>query len=255
MQDKNRSLSFRNEKHNRYWWHKGQDVDYVPPIYGFLEDGEWDIVKAWFEDTGSRFANTGEAGVPPMSLLLGIIMGNGLKRIVQCGHYVGYSSLLIGFMLRKMGAKQGLLSIDIDPEVSTYTQSWLARAGLTDYVMLRVADSADVAGPMIAQNQFDGKAPQLVFIDSSHQYEHSLKELGLWYPALCKGGIMFLHDTSKFAANFDSSGKGGVFRAVSEWCLVHGVSNLTLNSWVDGGEPGDYPYRDGCGLTVLQKCS
>jgi predicted O-methyltransferase YrrM len=254
MQDKSRSLNFRSEEHNRYWWHKNQNIDYIPPIYSFLEDNEWEIIKHWFEDTGRRFTSTGEAGVPLLSLLLGLIMGNGLKRIVQCGHYVGYSSLLIGFMLRRMHAKHGLLSIDIDAEVTTYTQSWLDRAGLTEYVTLRIADSADSRGPPVAQEQFGGKAPQLVFIDSSHQYQHSLEELDLWYPALCKGGIMCLHDTSKYASTFDSSGKGGVFRAVSEWCLVQGIPNLSLNSWVDGGEPGDFPYTDGCGLTMFQKC-
>jgi hypothetical protein len=41
-------------------------------------------------------------------------MGSAITRIVQLGHHYGYSTLLIGFMLRAMGVRStGLASIDI----------------------------------------------------------------------------------------------------------------------------------------------
>ena len=248
-----RSLKFKQLSHNRYWWHRVPSTNYIPIPYGILDDGEWEIMESWFDDTERKFESTGEANIPPLSMLMGIISGSAISRVVQCGHYVGYSTLLLGFLFRKMGKKQALFSIDIDASVTDYTAQWLKQAGLDDQVRLSIADSADPEGPKRATDYFGGQPPQIVFIDSSHQYEHTLKELDLWYDQLPQGGLLVLHDTSRFAATFDSTGKGGVFRAVSEWCAVKGVTSLMLNSFVEGGSPGDYPYLDGCGLTIIQK--
>lgn len=248
-----RSLKFRQLPHNRYWWHRAPGTNYEPLPYNILTDPEWEIMAAWFEDTEKKFENTGEANVPPLSLLIGLISGNAICRIVQCGHYVGYSTLLLGFLLKKMAKKNALFSIDIDASVTEYTSQWLSRAGLDEQVKLSVADSADPDGPSRAREYFGDLSPQIVFIDSSHQYEHTLKELDLWYDQLPQGGLLVLHDTSRFAATFDSSGQGGVFRAVSEWCATRGVTSLMLNSFVAGGSPGDFPYLDGCGMTIIQK--
>lgn len=248
-----RSLKFGQYKHNRYWWHHSPGTNYVPVPYSFLDEDEWSLMTSWFEDTEQNFPSTGEANVPPLSLLMGLISGSAISRVVQCGHYVGYSTLLLGFLLRKMARKNALFSIDIDDEVTKYTARWLGRAQLEEQVRLSVADSADPLGPARAMEYFGGHPPELVFIDSSHQYQHTIKELDLWYAALPLGGLLVLHDTSRFAARFDSTGEGGVFRAVSEWMAMRGRSGLMLNSFVNGGSPGDFPYRDGCGLTIIQK--
>lgn len=248
-----RSLKFRQHAHNRFWWHRTPVTDYVPIPYSFLTDAEWELMQAWFDDTGVRYRNPGEANVPPLSMLIGLISGNGIQRIVQCGHYAGYSTLLLGFLLRQMGHKSSLYSIDIDDVVTAYTAGWVKRCGLEAFVHLEVSDSAQSDLPAKVTRHFGGKAPQIVFIDSSHQYAHTMKELDLWYPALPQGGMMVLHDASRFAAAFDSTGQGGVFRAVSEWCAVNGVPSIMLNSFVEGGTPGDFPYLDGCGLALIQR--
>jgi hypothetical protein len=248
-----RCKNFRSSSHNRYWWHRAPGTDYDPLLYSFMNSDEWSLMRDWFKDTESKYASTGEANVPPLSLLFGLISGNALSRIVQCGHYVGYSTLLIGFLLRRMGKNNSLFSIDIDPEVTTYTAHWLSKAQLNSQCLLHIADSADGNLPELARKYFGGEAPQLVFIDSSHQYEHTLREMDLWYDALPRGGFLVLHDTSKFASQFDSTGKGGVLRGVTEWCATNGRNALMMNSFVEGGKPGDQPYLDGCGLAVLQK--
>jgi predicted O-methyltransferase YrrM len=251
----NRSTNFRSINHNRYWWHRAPGTDYDPLIYSFMSADEWDLMLDWFEDTERLYESTGEANIPPLSFLFGLISGNALSRIVQCGHYVGYSTLLIGFLLRRMGKCNSLFSIDIDPEVTAYTANWLSKANLNAQCALHVADSADSTLPALARNYFGGDSPQMVFIDSSHQYEHTLKEMELWYSALPRGGFLVLHDTSKFASCFDSTGKGGVLRGVAEWCAIHNCNSLMVNSFVEGGKPGDQPYLDGCGLAILQKTS
>ncbi len=247
-----RSMKFRDRNHNRYWWHRVERTGYVPLLYAHLSPVEWALMEAWFTDTEKQFQSTGEANIPPLSLLLGLISGNGISKVVQCGHYVGYSSLILGFLLRHQNAKKCLFSIDIDPMVTEYTQDWINRAELNEQVQLHIGDSANEESARAALDYLGG-APQIVFIDSSHQYAHTLKELDLWYGLVAEGGFILLHDTSAFAATFDSSGGGGVLKASTEWCEANGVHPLAINSFVEGGSPGDVPYLDGCGITIIQK--
>lgn len=98
--------------------------------------------------------------------------------------------------------------------------------------------------------------PQLILLDSSHQYEHTLRELDLWVPAMDPQSIMLLHDTSAYARTWDQRGMGGVQQALDDWLPKHAkeVSFMSLNRRV--GEPGVEPpfvYQDGCGLGILQK--
>ncbi|NPC57187.1 CmcI family methyltransferase [Caenimonas soli] len=249
--DSDRSTAFSRREGNRYWWHRVPGNDYVPPVYAGLRHEEWALLKKWFDDGDAHFSGTGECNVPSMSLLHGLIGGNGMSRVVQCGHYIGYSTLLLGFLLRSMGRRQALYSVDIDPAATRYTNTWVKKAQLQDVVRLSVRNSADPEAVAEAQRYLGGAA-QIVFIDSSHQYAHTLEELDAWFPALCEGGFLILHDTSAYAATFDPKG-GGVGKAVTEWCERKGLRSMALNGFVDGGTPGDYPYLDGCGLTLIQK--
>lgn len=247
-----RSLEFSDRPHNRYWWHRLDRSAYVPLLYSSMTEREWALMDAWFTDTEQKFSSTGEANIPPLSMLMGLISGNGLSRIVQCGHYVGYSTLVLGFLLRRQNTRRALFSVDIDAEVTRYTQDWVDRAGLDDVVHLHVGDSAS-EGAKLGALEFLGGRPELVFIDSSHQYEHTLRELDVWYEQLVDGGFILMHDTSEFAASFDSSDKGGVLQAAREWCATRSIQSLAINSFVKGGAPGDFPYLDGCGITLIQK--
>lgn len=247
-----RSTLFSEKENNRYWWHRVTNCNYIPLIYSSLSNEEWMVMEEWFIDSDIKYQNTGEAGISPISLLIGLITGNGISRIVQCGHYIGYSTLILGFYLRKMRKTNSLYSIDIDQSVTEYSQHWINKASLDSYVKLVVDDSSSLQQPLLAKNYLSG-SPQIVFIDSSHQYSHTIKELDLWFPHLCPGGFVVLHDTSLFAKNFDNSSGGGVGKAVYEWSNNKNASLININGFVNGGKPGDYPYLDGCGLTLIQK--
>jgi hypothetical protein len=80
-----------------------------------------------------------------------------------------------------------------------------------------------------------------------------LRELDMWYEVLETGGFIVLHDTSLFAASLDKSNRGGVREAVLEWSALNRPEILTINGFVEGGYPGQYPYLDGCGLSIIQK--
>jgi predicted O-methyltransferase YrrM len=248
-----RSLKFASRAHNRYWWYRLHDAQYVPLIFRGLTDSEWSLMDEWFTDTEAKFPSPGEISIPGISMLAGLISGNGLSAIVQCGHYVGYSTLLLGFLLRSMGKFNSLFSIDIDPVSTEYTASWIEKAQLDVYVRLHLGTSADPSLPARATEYF-GLPPQLVFIDSSHQYSHTLGELDLWYEALLPGGFMMMHDVSSFAQSFDTTKQGGVLRATTEWAGRRALQLFLINSFVDGRQSTDeLTYRDGCGLGLLQK--
>ncbi|MBK7403921.1 MAG: class I SAM-dependent methyltransferase [Phycisphaerales bacterium] len=185
-----------------------------------------------------------------ISILQSFIMGSGIRSIVQLGHYKGYSTLMIGFMLRRMGIEKGLVSIDLDPKITDYARGWVEPPGLEPH---------DAHGQRPARRAISrpprpcsGGRPRCVIIDSSHQYAHTLRELDLWWPAIAPGGMMFLHDCSEFARKWDTTGEGGVRRAIQEWLPRHPEAGSIL---LEGDPRADEysAYADGCGLGILQK--
>lgn len=250
--DKQRSVAFTSSSEPRLWWHRLRGNDYVPPIYASLTDEEWQLMSDWYADT-SRKDLIGECAVPIMSLLQGFVMGSNVRRIVQLGTHSGYSTLLLGFFLRRSGARRGLITYEIGEPLCVYTRGWLERAGLSDHVQVEHRSSLDPTATAVARAYLAGR-PQLVFVDSSHEYGSTLAELEAWYPELAPGGLMVLHDSSEFAASFDVTREGGVRRALREWRDLHpGIETFSLNHDVQAIESPEMVYQDFCGAGLIQK--
>jgi predicted O-methyltransferase YrrM len=247
-----RCLNFTGRTEGRYWWFNINGNQYIPPIYSFLTDSEWEIIEKWYEETDAK-QMWGESNVPFMSILQGFIMGSSISNIVELGHYAGYSTLLIGFMVRRMHKKQSLISIDIDKSYVKYTRQWINKAKLSDYVYILQGDSCDSKMVKKVNNRFNDN-PQIVIIDSSHEYEHTIKELNLWYQNLKNGGLIFLHDTSDRASLFDTTQAGGIKKSLKDWktknLLVEDI-NINKNHSSDG--TSDLVYQDPCGLGIIHK--
>ena len=247
-----RTGGWREKTEPRYWWHRLPGIDFTPPIYSDLADDEWAIVRDWYADT-DRNGHIGECAVPLMSLLQGIVLGNGARRIVQLGTCSGYSALLLGFMLRRMNAQRALFTLDIGAELTRYTHDWLRRAALTEFVNAVELSSLDTKAPQRARDYLGG-APEIVIIDSSHEYKSTRRELDMWYDALEAGGVVVLHDVSDFAAQFDVTKEGGVQRALDEWRRARpNVEAIFLNR---NARSMDLPrplYKDACGVGLIQK--
>lgn len=229
-----------NKTQNRFWWFKINE--YLPSIYSDLSEHEFKLLIEWFEDT-KRLKLMGECNIPILSAILGFVIGNGVDAIVQLGHYAGYSTLILGWALRRMGKTKSLFTIDIDPVVTKYTNYWIEKAGLQNYVSSFISDSSDPKCVDAAKSYLD-RGIKMIFVDSSHQYVHTLKELDLWYKELLPSGIMFLHDVSVDAQKFDSTKKGGVKKALDEWSKAANVPVFKLLPPI---------YQDGCGLGLIQK--
>lgn len=247
-----RSLRWRHSPAPRYWWHRLPGMDFIPPIYSDLTEAEWEIVRAWYEET-DRSGAIGECAVPLISLLHGLVMGNRIARIVQLGTCSGYSSLLLGFMLRRMHAPNGLFTLDINPRLCALTQGWLERAGLTNYVTVAEGDSRAPSSFAAAAQHF-GAEPEMIVLDSSHEYRATVEEIELWYPALQIGGLFLLHDISGFAVEFDVTGQGGVRRALAEWRRQHPEAEaLCLNGESRSMALPRPLYKDACGVGLIHK--
>lgn len=231
-------------------WYRNRNYD--PPFLLVIDEQDHEILTAWHEETQLAWPNAGASGVEMMTMLTGLIMSAGISRVVQCGHYVGYSTLILGFIARKMDRKRFLYSVDLDPTPSAYTQSWIGRSKLEDIVKIGVGDSSDPA-KLSEAIEFLGGLPQLVYIDSSHQYEHTLMELNLWWDALPPGGLIVMDDVSQWAAEFDRTGLGGSHRAALEFCKTKGANSVLLNADF-GRTTGSAPiYTDICGFGLIQK--
>ncbi|MFN2477457.1 MAG: class I SAM-dependent methyltransferase [Chthoniobacterales bacterium] len=249
-----RSRAWTNAEAPRYWWHRLHGMDYVPPIYADLSDDEWRIIREWYAET-DRLGQIGEAAVPLLSFLQGVVLGNRASRIVQLGTHAGYSTLLLGFMLRRMQAEHGLFTLDIDPAMCAIAQSWTDRASLQRHVNVAEGNSLDPASEKSARDYLGG-APELIILDSSHEYAATMRELDLWYPALAGGGLLVLHDVSRFAESFDVTGSGGVRRAFDEWRTTHReVETFLLNGEARSMDDPRPLYKDACGLGLIHKPS
>ena len=250
--DAPRSRRWTNDPAPRYWWHRLPGMDFVPPIYAALTDDEWSIIADWYAET-DRSAQIGEAAVPLMSLLHGFVMGNRAARIVQLGTHAGYSALLLGFMLRRMKAARGLFTLDIDSEFCAIARGWITRADLLDFVEVTEGNSLDPRSATRARAHLNG-APELIILDSSHEYGATVRELDLWYAELASGGLLVVHDVSRFAQSFDVTQSGGVRRAFDEWRAV----NPSAETFLLNGEARsmDLPrpfYKDACGVGLIHK--
>ena len=249
-----RSRQWEKNPGARYWWHRLPGMNFVPPVYADLAEEEWDLLRKWYEETDES-GLIGECAVPLISFLQGVVMGNRAARIVQLGTCSGYSALLLGFMLRRMNVRKGLFTIDIDPQMCFTSQHWIERAGLGPYVHISQLDSTDAKTAVIAKDFFGGE-PELIIIDSSHEYESTLAELNLWYPALAPGGLIALHDVSLFAAGFDVTKSGGVGRAFNEWRRANtDVETFCLNGEARSMDLPRPLYKDACGIGLIHKAS
>ena len=247
-----RSREWTRRTQPRYWWHRLPEMDFVPPIYSDLSDDEWKTIRDWYAETDQN-DRIGECAVPLISLLHGIVMGNRVDRIVQLGTCSGYSALLLGFMLRRMNAAHGLFTIDVDPEMCALARRWITRAGLQDFVEIVELNSLDRDAPEAAQKYLRA-SPELILIDSSHEYASTLRELDLWYPALAPGGLIVLHDVSRFASGFDLTQAGGVRRAFDEWRKLHTeTETFCLNGEARSMQDTSSFYKDFCGLGLIHK--
>ena len=82
-----------------------------------------------------------------------------------------------------------VLSVDINQEKSNNVAQKIKNEGLEDYVMFAVQDDIEFLRKN-SHNPID-----FVFLDTSHEYEHTLAEITMLAPRITSKGYFFLHDS------------------------------------------------------------
>jgi len=138
------------------------------------------------------------------------------KTIVELGTESGNSTRVFLEYIKHFGAT--LVSVDIDPNCADYKQEGYTRV---------IADDVEYAKTY--QNG-SNKEIDLLFIDTSHIYEHTMKELELYIPLMSSKGIICFHDTNIYSGPlYNSHGivvgngwdnKRGVIKAIEDTYFV-----------------------------------
>ena len=133
---------------------------------------------------------------------------SGAERVVELGCTPGGSTLAFAFAARRAGGT--LWSCDIGPVRESTVTEW----GLTldGWNWQRVSGKrADEFGA-----EWSGAPVDLVYLDTSHTYEDTIKEFDAWLPHLREGGLFVFHDVEAC--------RGTVLRAVLDSVLKRGVT-------------------------------
>lgn len=241
------SDSYKVNVETRHLWHQLSTPTGGPFYFSLLSDDQRRILGDWLEDTGNQNM-IGETSVSAIGILAGLILGNRIGRVAQCGHYAGFSLLVLAMLMQQARIPGRLVSVDVDQTMTDYTRGWIERAGLSEIAAALVFDSGDPFAAHEVTRQLGG-CPGLVFIDSSHQYRHTLEELNLWSRLVAPRGFICLHDVSDLSRSFDANGLGGVPAALEEWLPKNpNVSGVMI----DPGSCSQSTYLDPCGFGLLQ---
>jgi len=108
--------------------------------------------------------------------------------IVELGVRSGSSTLAFLAALEKL-EKGKLWSCDIDPLMEELNRK-VVEGGLYDYWYFWQGDSVAFGDSYFSRRQVD-----IVFVDTSHEFDQTVKEIEKWSPKVKEGGKMIFHDT------------------------------------------------------------
>ncbi len=151
-----------------------------------------------------------------LSFLHMLLANNNYSSVLELGTASGFSAIVIADAL-----KHGALvhhkplnfdTVELDPANQKRAAEYIRQAGFGDFVRCINGSTLDPAVVQMLRPAYD-----CIYVDSSHSYDQTGREINEYYPRLMPGGVMLFHDTSPDAAAWDPSRKGGVRRAIDEW--------------------------------------
>ena len=165
---------------------------------------------------------------PGVAEFLGeLIIRRKMRLVVELGSFVGWTSAHLALALRHNNSAGRLHCVESVPDFVEVSRANLARLGLTDWVEFITGESLDAS--VLTRLPV---AVDLVFLDTSHQYDATVKEIACYASRLTPHGCLVLHDSIRW---------GGVRRAVQEAAAAFRVFTFAT--------------EQGNGLTVLLKRS
>lgn len=163
--------------------------------------------------------------------LHGLVTSIAAKTVIELGVNTGESTIAL---LEAVEATQGqLYSVDI--QLLPATKAMLENYGLMGRWNFTLQDDLEYVKTWPADKKAD-----LIFIDTSHTFDHTTNEIAAYEPILRPGGIMVFHDTVSF--------HDGVQKPINDFLKKHGCHYER--------KPGGWQYENktNCnGLGILRK--
>ena len=117
--------------------------------------------------------------------------------------------------------------------LNKFTNKYVEKAELTEYIKVITSNSIEPTLPKYCEDYIDGK-PQIIIIDSSHQYKHTLQELKLWYDYLSTNGFIS-HTYNSVSCSVGSGTDRGYFilklRLWNKGVYNQGINNNYCNNY------------------------
>lgn len=183
---------------------------------------------------------------PPVLAFLGALLQIVQpRRMLQLGTFIGFSTVYLADILARNTQPGHLVTVDPNDTAHSLAKVWIEQAGMSQVVTFLDGYSTDAAIDASLQSlgPFD-----LIYLDSSHMYQATLQELDLIFEQsgwLNPNGLLLLHDASAYAARWDSTGEGGVHRALLEWVAQRNTRYQLMIL-----EPPLWPGACGLGLVM-----
>ncbi len=170
--------------------------------------------------------------------------------IVELGVGKGHSTFALERVARLCGAR--LISVDrYDRSEVCNWEEWI----------FIVQDDVEFGTQFASWSRERDIAPQVdvLFIDTSHEYGHTKREIEAWLPLVADNGKVFFHDTNLTARFFRQDGsmgygwdnQRGVIRALEEFFGATFDEKKPFVDIIDGWLIKHEPHC--CGFTVLHK--
>ena len=181
------------------------------------------------------------------------------KIIIEVGVRSGESTVSFKKAAEYSGAK--LIGVDIDiKSADVYAQLKIKNAEF------RTMNDVDFADWWHA-SEYKGSKADIIFIDTSHLYEHTVQELEVFVPLLADDGLLVFHDTNMtpltnctYKRINNTRGKAwdnkkGVIRGIKDFFSLEfdeaAYTQLTFSSKGTDWSLAHYPYCNG--LTLIQR--
>lgn len=159
-----------------------------------------------------------------VDILFWLCVKSGAKNVVEIG--VGHSTTPLILACKRNGGR--LFSTDIgtihELLVKEYSDIWTVKLGI---------DSIEMGKQYNVNNR---GYIDFLYLDTSHTYDQTSKELEVWMPHMKIGGWFVLHDVSSCCQT--------VFRAISDYIIKINDVNLEYHH---------YPYAYGFGILIRRK--
>ena len=173
-------------------------------------------------DEYQRVASTPSDIVNHLPRFVQMVLDRDAKHVLELGTRTGVSTIAWLYALEQTWGR--LTSVDID-----------ARPAIGEFEHWRFIQGDDMDPAVFTQLE----PAEIVFIDTSHLYDHTLRELNLYRHLVKPGGVLVLHDTMlERPEGAPMRPRFPVRVAVEEFCAAEGLQ------WSE--------FKDSWGLAVIE---